>query len=51
MKTTCNSCDGKGIMYVADGLDDFAEEYCYCVAGKNLEIRHQIKSLAVKMSI
>lgn len=47
MKTNkCFECENTGYMYVSDGMDDVVKEYCYCNAGKNLEMRHAISNLA-----
>lgn len=49
----CNWCEDSGVVFSADGFDDFNTDYCSCTAGsfkmQNDELRADIKNLANKM--
>ena len=35
--TTCEKCDGLGIMIVPNGEDDFDHDFCTCSVGQHAE--------------
>lgn len=51
----CKWCEGTGIAHVANGFDDYDEDYCSCPEGsikmQNDEIRLSIRNLSKQMTI
>ena len=43
---TCTFCDNTGIVYHADGQDDYQVDYCSCDFGVALEYKNESNVLA-----